>query len=147
MIANQYKRHINMGFPHLDAASVAASSTLKASKISPKKIVFYRVSPFYSDLFGCVHKHIHIQAANSVYVGRLRLLIYICSRQLRFVSEKGLLRMQNFPFIFKILYPSFTTNLFSLPSRTVLLFFYSPILIRLGRRKRLIPIRTLFNNI
>lgn len=45
----------------------------------------------------------------------LRLLIYICSRQLRFVSEKGLLRMQNSPFIFKILYPSFTTNLFSPP--------------------------------
>lgn len=45
----------------------------------------------------------------------LRRLIYICSRQLRFVSEKGLLRMQNFPFIFKILYPSFTTNLFSPP--------------------------------
>jgi hypothetical protein len=27
--------------------------------------------------------------------------------------SKSLLRMQNFPFIFKILYPSFTTNLFS----------------------------------
>jgi hypothetical protein len=26
---------------------------------------------------------------------------------------KSLLRMQNFPFIFKILYPSFTTNLFN----------------------------------
>lgn len=55
--------------------------------------------------------------AISVY--SLRCFIYICSRQLCFVSQKGLLRMQNFPFIFKILYPSFTTNLFSSPCLSV----------------------------
>lgn len=57
---------------------------------------------------------IHVPSSSSHGISRrLRRLIYICSCQLCFVSEKGLLRMQNFPFIFKILYPSFTSNLFS----------------------------------
>lgn len=64
----------------------------------------------------------------SIVSRRLRRLIYICSCQLCFVSEKGLLRMQNFPFIFKILYPSFTSNLFS--SRLVYTSLPFPVALR-----------------